>query len=162
MHLSLLLQLMMLLTAANGAPVLATRVLHQRGDFPLDAHLRWTDGRPLFGASKTLRGIVVSLFTTILLAPLIGLPWTVGALVGALAMVGDLVSSFTKRRLNLAPGSRATGIDQVPESLLPLVAARAMLPLSIVDVLLGVAMFFVGEIVLSRLLYRWHLRDRPY
>jgi hypothetical protein len=30
------------------------------------------------------------------------------------------------------------------------------------DIAAGVAIFFVGEVVLSLLLYRAHIRDRPY
>ena len=33
-----------------------------------------------------------------------------------MAMVGDLLSSFVKRRLKFQPSSRATGLDQIPES----------------------------------------------
>jgi hypothetical protein len=62
----------------------------------------------------------------------------------------------------MVPSSRALGLDQIPESLFPLLAARAVLPLTISDILLGVALFLIGEIALSRLLYRVHLRDQPY
>jgi hypothetical protein len=34
--------------------------------------------------------------------------------------------------------------------------------LSWLDIVVTAALFFVGEIVLSRLLFRLHLRDRPY
>ena len=77
-------------------------------------------------------------------------------------MAGDLFSSFVKRRLNLAPSSRATGLDQIPESLFPLFACRGALSLSILDITIGVAIFFAGEVVLSLLLYKIHIRDRPY
>src|SRR5579883_2944788 len=86
----------------------------------------------------------------------------VGALVGVLAMAGDLLSSFVKRRLGLIASSRATGLDQIPEALLPLVACGAVLPLTPADIAAGVAIFFVGEVVLSRLLYELRIRDRPY
>jgi CDP-2,3-bis-(O-geranylgeranyl)-sn-glycerol synthase len=79
-----------------------------------------------------------------------------------MAMVGDLFSSFVKGRLDLPPSSRATFLDQVPESLIPVLACRALLSLSILDVGLCVAIFFFGEIFLSRLLYKAHIRDRPY
>ena len=77
-------------------------------------------------------------------------------------MVGDLFSSFVKRRLNLPPSSRATFLDQVPESLFPLLACRGLLPMSIRDIGICVAIFFVGEVFISRLLYKAHIRDRPY
>ena len=77
-------------------------------------------------------------------------------------MVGDLFSSFVKRRLNFPPSSRALGLDQVPESLLPMLAGREALSLTIADIALAVGIFFVGELILSRLLYKVHLRDEPY
>jgi hypothetical protein len=54
------------------------------------------------------------------------LGWTIGVVVGSMAMLGDLFSSFVKRRLNLPPSSRATFLDQVPESLFPLLASRSL------------------------------------
>ena len=153
---------MVLLTLANGTPVIAKKILGDRLVWPLDGGVTFIDGRPLFGPSKTVRGIVLSILVTGAGAPLVGLEPGVGALVGGTAMAGDLCSSFLKRRLDLAPSSRATGLDQIPESLLPLLACRLMLPLTALDIAAVVAIFFVGEIILSRALYRAHLRDRPY
>jgi hypothetical protein len=78
------------------------------------------------------------------------------------ALAGDLCSSFVKRRLNFAPSSKAFGLDQVPKSLLPLLACRAALSLTAADVVLGVGIFLTGEVILSRILYRVGLRDEPY
>lgn len=162
MHLLAILQSLTLLTLANGAPVVAKKIFGRRFARPLDAGASFFDRRPLFGASKTIRGVAVSLLATAAAAPLLGLAPEVGALAAASAMVGDLASSFVKRRLGLAPSSRALGLDQVPESLLPLLACRAALALSAADIAFVVGIFFLGEILLSRLLYRVHLRDEPY
>jgi hypothetical protein len=77
-------------------------------------------------------------------------------------LVGDLSSSFLKQRLNLPPSSRATGIDQVPECLLPAIAVRSTLGLTAFDVISVVIIFFAGEVLLSRLLFKWNIRNRPY
>ena len=50
----------------------------------------------------------------------------------------------------------------MPESLLPLLACRAALSLAVADVVVGVGVFLIGEVILSRILYRAHLRDEPY
>jgi hypothetical protein len=155
-------QLMALLAVANGTPVIAKDILGNHFSFPLDAHVRFADGRPLFGASKTIRGILLSLLATSLSAPLVGLEWQIGLLVGSTAMAGDLFSSFCKRRIKLPPGGRATGLDQIPESLFPLLACTDALSLTPADILVSVGIFFIGEIVLSRLLFKFRLRDRPY
>jgi CDP-diglyceride synthetase len=162
MHPLLILQVLALTALANGVPVLANRILGALGAAPLDGGVRLPDGRPLFGASKTLRGVVLGVLASTAGAPLVGLSWTIGLSAGAAAMAGDLCSSFLKRRLGRPPSSRASGLDQVPESLFPFLACLGALPLSLLDVAVGVAVFFVSEILLSRLLFKLRLRDRPY
>jgi CDP-archaeol synthase len=155
-------QLLILLTLANGTPVVAKKLFGDRFGQPFDGGARFFDGRPLFGRSKTLRGIVLALVVTALGAPLVGVDWHIGLLIGATAMAGDLLSSFAKRRMGLEPSSRALGLDQIPESLFPMLAGAGIYGLSIADIAAGVALFFVGELVMSRVLYRLRLRDRPY
>ena len=105
---------------------------------------------------------MVSVLITTASAPLIGLDLTIGAIVAGAAMAGDLFSSFVKRRLNSPPSSQALGLDQVPESLFPMLACRDALSLTIADIALGVGIFFIGALILSRFLFRAHLRDEPY
>ncbi len=162
MHYVALAQMLILLSLANGSPVFAKRILGETFTRPLDGNVQFVDGWPLFGRSKTIRGVVVSLLVTALGAPLLGLPIWIGLLVAAAAMAGDLLSSFLKRRLGLAASSKATGLDQIPESLFPLLACRSVLSLTAIDIAAGCAIFFVGELLLSYLFFRLRLRDRPY
>ena len=162
MHPLAILQSLVILTLANSTPVFAKKIFGRRFARPLDGGITFFDRRPLFGSSKTIRGILLSILITTAGAPLVGLEPEIGAYMAGAAMVGDLFSSFVKRRLNLPPSSRALGLDQVPEAFLPLLAGREALSLTAVDIALTVAIFFVGEIILSRLLYKAHLRDEPY
>ena len=162
MQLLHILQLLALMTLANGTPIVAKKIFGPRFSFPLDAGTIFFDGRPLFGPSKTIRGILISVLLTTTSAPLIGLDLTIGAIVAGAAMAGDLFSSFAKRRLNFPPSSQALCLDQVPESLFPMLACRNALSLTIADVALGVGIFFIGALLLSRFLFRAHLRDEPY
>src|ERR1700680_1468375 len=100
MHVMSILQLLVLMTLANGAPIVAKKIFGPRFARPLDAGLNFFDGRPLFGPSKTIRGILISVLLTTVSAPLIGLDLTIGAIVAGATMAGDLFSSFVKRRLN--------------------------------------------------------------
>ncbi len=161
-HPVLIMQFVALLTLANGAPVIAKWLLGTLFDQPLDCGAVLSDGQPLFGKSKTIRGVALSIAATTALAPLLGFDWKVGLMAAAIAMLGDLLSSFVKRRLCLQPSSRATGLDQIPESLLPAVACRSVAGLSIVDIAVVTVIFTVGEMLLSRLLFRWRVRDRPF
>jgi len=77
-------------------------------------------------------------------------------------MAGDLLSSFIKRRLWLAPSSQAFGLDQIPGSLIPLLPCRQAVGLSFTDIIMGAAIFLVAELALSRALFRLHFLDRPY
>lgn len=157
-----ILQLLTLLTLANGSPVVTKWMLGSYLAQPLDGNIKFFDGRPLLGSSKTIRGVVASIVVTSASAPLLGLNVKIGFAVGAVAMAGDLLSSFLKRRLGLSPSSRATGLDQIPESLFPLLACRHALSLTAIDITAATVVFFVGEVVLSRVLFRLRLRDRPY
>lgn len=162
MHPILILQLLILLMVANGTPIFASKLLGDVFARALDGGAIFLDGNPLFGPSKTIRGVALSLLATPFAAALMGLGWKVGALVAFLAVAGDLSSSFVKRRLGFASSSMAIGLDQIPESLFPLLAARTVLPLSFLDVAAGAVIFFVGQLVLSRILFRLRVRDRPY
>jgi len=101
---------------ANGAPVLFG------GGRPIDGGKLFIDGKPIFGPRKTVRGflsgVLVGAITGLILGLLGLLPilpdaLVLGSLMGLGAMVGDLVGSFFKRRLNKAPGSPMPGLDQL-------------------------------------------------
>jgi hypothetical protein len=64
--------------------------------------------------------------------------------------------------LKLAPGDMAFGLDQVPESLLPLLAVGGGLRLEPAAIAGLVLVFIVLELALSRFLYALHIRERPY
>lgn len=150
-----------LLLVANGAPVLAHRLLGTRLARPLDGGRRLADGQPLLGPSKTWRGLAAALAASTLAAPAVGLSPAEGTLFGLCAMGGDLLSSFAKRRLRIPPSDSAPGLDQGPEALLPVLALRGPLALGGSGVLITVLAFLVLEVLLSRLLFRLHVRDRP-
>ena len=162
MHLTALLQILILLTVANATPVIAKRILGNRFAYPVDGNITLYDGRPLLGPSKTVRGLLLALVVTAAAAPLLGLDVALGLVVGAAAMAGDLLSSFLKRRLEFAPSSRATGLDQIPEVLFPLLACQTALGLGVIEIAAGVVIFLLGGILISRVLFRLRLRDRPY
>jgi hypothetical protein len=53
MHFWLIAKRLVLLTLANGTPVITKDILGGRLASPLDRGAKFVDGRPLFGASKT-------------------------------------------------------------------------------------------------------------
>jgi CDP-archaeol synthase len=158
----LIMKLIVLLSIANGSPVLAKKLCGERFAQPIDGGLILFDRHRLFGPAKTIRGALVSVGLTTLAALPLGLEAATGALAGSMAIVGDLFSSFVKRRLDFVPSSRATGLDQIPEALFPLLACRGLLSLSTLDILVGVVVFWVGAVILSPVFYRIGIRDRPF
>ena len=156
------LRLLLLIVIANGTPIVAAAIFGQRGAWPVDGGRVWTDGYRLLGDSKTWRGVVLAPLATGVGAVLVGLPVWSGAVVGVAAMLGDVLSSFIKRRLGVPPSGRATGLDQIPESLLPLLAVAGEFALTGSAILLIVVGFVALEIMLSPVFYWLGLRDRPY
>jgi CDP-2,3-bis-(O-geranylgeranyl)-sn-glycerol synthase len=86
----------------------------------------------------------------------------IGAAFGGLSIGADLLASFIKRRLGYPPSSRARLLDVFPEALLPMLALQSVLRLDKWDILLTTLIFFVLEASISPLLYRLHIRNRPY
>jgi CDP-2,3-bis-(O-geranylgeranyl)-sn-glycerol synthase len=155
-------KVLLLLMAANGAPILARRLLGGRFKRPVDNHRRLADGQPLFGTSKTWRGLFAALLATPVVAVLMSLsPW-IGLLTAVFAMTGDLLSSFVKRRLRIPASGMALGLDQIPESLLPLLVVGPLLDIGGSTILLLTLLFVALELALSQLLYRLNIRKRPY
>lgn len=151
-----------LLIVANGAPVIAERLLRRRFDLAIDFGIHLADDRPLFGRTKTWRGLLAAALMAALTAVIFDIAPVSGMIFGLLAMLGDLASSFIKRRKGLPESSRARVLDTVPEALLPTLFFRETLGLGGLDIILAVCLFLLIDQYLSPLLYQWHIRKRPY
>ena len=159
----LLLKIVLLVLCANGAPVLARRLLPSIVlSRAIDNGMVLSDQQPLLGTSKTWRGLIASLLLTSLLAWLMGLTLVDGFLIAVFAMTGDLISSFSKRRLAYPVSSKVTGLDQIPESLLPWIYATVTYQLPLYYPVAGITVFFILELLLSKILYKWGVRKHPY
>ena len=154
-------QFLFLLLVANGAPIIAQTLFHEHGDAPLDGGRTLSDGRQLFGPTKTVRGVVAASVATGCAALLVGRRGLTGVGIGLCAMGGDLVSSFIKRRCGMQSSDSALGLDQSLEALVPTVVFRASFAFHIAEIVTTVLTFFVLEIGLSRVLYHLHIRNRP-
>lgn len=156
------LELFVMLVLANGAPVVAARLLKGRWAWPVDGGHVWRDGRPLLGRTKTWRGLVSGTLTCALFSFIFGLGLVFGLLFGLLGLAGDLASSFTKRRLGLESSARALGLDQIPEAALPMALAVAWLPLGWEAACLVVGLFTLANVAVSPILFRLGIRGQPH
>ncbi len=105
---------------------------------------------------------MASVLATVPAVVFIGLEAWQGIVVALLAMAGDLLSSFIKRRLRKPPSSMSLGLDQVPETLLPLLVLQWWLGLDGIQLVTVVVLFLVLVVPLSWLLYRLRIRNRPW
>jgi CDP-2,3-bis-(O-geranylgeranyl)-sn-glycerol synthase len=156
------LELLLLILIANGVPVVAAAICGNSGARPLDGGRLLADGRRVLGDSKTWRGVLLAPLLTGASAALLGLPAGVGVVVGGAAMLGDLLSSFAKRRLGVPSSGMMVGLDQIPEALLPLLAVAGEYALTWPTIGWIVAGFVVLELTLSPVFFRLGIRNRPY
>jgi len=150
---------LLLLLIANGAPIIASTLFGKRYARPLDGGRRWRDGRFLFGPTKTIRGLVAAVIAAAIAGLAFGLPFTTGAVLGLYAMLGDLGFSFTKRRLGFNSSHSVLVLDQLPESLMPVLVAKGRLALAGPDIVVIVTGFFFLELLLSKLLDRLQIHN---
>lgn len=142
--------MLVLIIVANLAPIIGQRLLRNRFASPLDCGSRFLDGRPLLGPSKTWRGFLFSIPITIACAWIEGLDPTTGLVFSLGALMGDSLTSFIKRRLGLASGGHAPGLDQVLESLLPLLMVQQRLDLALSGILSVVLAFIILDLIFWR------------
>jgi CDP-2,3-bis-(O-geranylgeranyl)-sn-glycerol synthase len=108
----------------------------------------------MFGPTKTVRGILAALVVAPIAATALGLAWHIGLLVAVGAMLGDLLASFTKRRLGLPSSTTVPLLDTVPESLIPVLLVMEHLGLDWLDLALLILAFAVLDLVLTPLGHR--------
>ncbi len=145
---------LLLLVIANTTPWIVGRLLANRWQWPLDFGATMPDGERLLGGHKTWRGLAAGTLACSLAAYLVGISPAVGAGVGVLSLLGDALSSCVKRRLRLRPGESVPGLDQLPESFLPLCVFAKPLQLDLVEGVVVVTSFLLINLAIVR------VRDR--
>ena len=149
----------------NGLPPLVGLLVHDRYNRPLDGGRLWRDGKPIFGSHKTIRGLLAATLGGIAVFQFFGVSWWCAGIGAMLAMAGDLLSSFIKRRRRVASGEDVVVLDQFFESLFPTLYLRFFLELSWFQVV-AVLFCFIGIAYWSSrfqhyILYRTPLDNYP-
>lgn len=140
---------------ANAAPVLLG------GGRPLDGGRRWIDGRPLLGSHKTIRGLASALILGTLTgvaqaSPLLGLLQSLGA------VLGDLSSSFLKRRLGLKPGALLLPLDQLSFIITAILLSYPLLRPTTSQVLIVLALTLLIHPLTNFIAYLLGLKKEPW
>jgi len=96
---------------ANAFPVIFG------GGRPIDGGRTLSDGKPLFGPNKTVRGFLAGLTTGIIVSLILNAAFQYDLLLGFTlslgALTGDLLHSFVKRRIGIPAGSPLPVADQL-------------------------------------------------
>lgn len=121
---------------ANAAPLLFG------GGPTLDGGRTLSDGQPIFGSHKTIRGV----FAGIIAGTIVGLGESLvdsrlligGFMIALGAVLGDLLGAFIKRRLRVEPGRAFPILDQLDFVLGSLVLGYPFFPIGALSVILFV------------------------
>jgi uncharacterized protein len=119
-----------LLLCINAVPSLLGLFLPRTLNVPLDNHRKFLDGYPVLGSHKTIAGVVSGILTGGVLGYIMGFSLILGLTAGFLGMLGDLFTSFLKRRFHLAEGTDLPLIDQAFQGGLPLLLLQGACSLS--------------------------------
>ncbi|RJS85962.1 CDP-2,3-bis-(O-geranylgeranyl)-sn-glycerol synthase [Candidatus Bathyarchaeota archaeon] len=151
---------------ANAAPVIFG------GGRPIDCGRKFIDGRPILGAHKTFRGFIsgVIVGTAVAcaqeyLAPQVGLTQGnvfLGFMLSLGALVGDLLGSFIKRRLNLKPGEALPISDQLSFVAVALLFSLVVDPPPVSYVLVILLLTPIIHLTTNVIAHLLHIKKRPW
>ena len=161
---------------ANMAPVIVKKINFLKIPIDLGGKI---NNKPIFGENKTIRGLVFGvLFAVIIvyiqfifhennilleLALIDYSNWLlIGFLLGFGAIIGDLVESFFKRRLNYAPGKPFVPFDQIDFVLGSLIFVFPIVNLSINKIFIIILLSFVLHIIVNHSAFYLKIRNEKW
>ncbi|HEV8601125.1 MAG TPA: CDP-archaeol synthase [Patescibacteria group bacterium] len=166
---------------ANLFPIFAAHTpMLKRFEFPMDFNLTFR-GRRLFGANKTMRGLIVGILAAMLAAlAQTGLyshwtylrhvspidyshlnPLLLGLLLGLGALCGDAIESFFKRQFDIQPGERLFLFDQLDYVLGVILFTYWYVPLSLGLYGYMAGVWFVIHILTTTAGYYSGFKEKP-
>jgi CDP-2,3-bis-(O-geranylgeranyl)-sn-glycerol synthase len=167
---------------ANMMPIFAARwPIIKNWEFPMDFGLTFR-GKRVFGAHKTIRGLVVGIvFATLTLwlqqlafehsglvqswvthVDYSTLPILIlGPLFAIGALLGDAIESFFKRQLNIAPGDGWFPFDQIDYIVGGAIASAPFVALSFKQYILLIFIWFCLHVISTVVGYLIGVKDKP-
>ncbi|HET7404714.1 MAG TPA: CDP-2,3-bis-(O-geranylgeranyl)-sn-glycerol synthase [Candidatus Bathyarchaeia archaeon] len=121
---------------ANAAPLVLG------GGRTLDGGRKLSDGQPIFGSHKTIRGVLAG----VIAGSLVGLGESLldsrlfvgGFMIALGAVLGDLLGAFLKRRLRVEPGRAFPILDQLDFILGSILLGYSFFPIPWISIVLVV------------------------
>ena len=140
---------------ANAAPVALG------GGPPLDGGGKWLDGKPFLGSHKTLRGSIVGIFAGLFVGALQG-NIIAGLLQGFGAILGDLLSSFLKRRWDVAPGESSPFLDQLDFILGAIILSQPYTRASFTEMIIIIIVTIPIHYFTNYISWRMKMKEHPW
>ena len=158
---------------ANMAPVMMKRINFLA--FPVDFN-RTMDNRPILGKHKTFRGIVFGVIFAVVIAHIQFLLYDIGAfrnisfinyqnwllfgfLMGLGSLIGDLIKSFFKRQLGIAPGDKFIPFDQTDFVVGALVFIMPIFNVTLEIFIASLLVSFAGHILVNHIAFYLKIRN---
>ncbi|AWR97047.1 CDP-2,3-bis-(O-geranylgeranyl)-sn-glycerol synthase [Acidianus sulfidivorans JP7] len=135
---------------------------------PIDFYKNFRDKRRIFGDGKTFEGLIIALsFGTtvgVILARFLGYDWILISFIESLmAMIGDIIGAFIKRRLNIPRGGRAIGLDQIDFVLGSTLALLLLgIKISLIQFVFIIIVAFGLHILTNNVAYRLKIKSVPW
>lgn len=135
---------------------------------PVDFNKTMRDKRRIFGDGKTFEGLIVALtFGTIvgvIIARFLGNYWILISFIESLmAMIGDMIGAFIKRRLNIPRGGRALGLDQLDFVLCSTLGLEILgVRVTLLQFLFIIVFAFAMHVFTNNVAYRLKIKSVPW
>ena len=161
---------------ANMAPVIVKKINFLK--IPIDFNKK-LNGKSIFGKNKTFRGLFFGIIFAMVIAFVQYLFYNngifvdlsfidysnwllLGFLMGFGAIIGDLVESFVKRRLDYEPGKSFIPFDQTDFVIGALIFVFPLVQFSISKVILILVLSFVLHIIVNHTAYFLKIRKEKW
>jgi CDP-2,3-bis-(O-geranylgeranyl)-sn-glycerol synthase len=145
------------------------------GKTALDFGKNFFDGKPIFGKGKTFKGTVFGILTAIFVAMVIAFvfPKSVNVFYGdeylpiaftliILAVFGDIIGSFIKRRIGIERGKQFFLLDQLDFVLLPLIYAYFTSIITLIEVIIVLIITPIVHRIANFVAFKFKLKTVPW
>ena len=164
---------------ASTAPIFAKNILKERFSAPMDFNKKFVDGKPFLGRSKTFRGLIAGILVGALISyiqyQLYAFPFfqalsfydysnwlSFGILLGLGALMGDMIESFIKRRINLKPGDKFVPWDQIDYTIGALIFVMPIYQVDLIQALIIIVSGFMLQIFSSHFAFYTGIRNEKW
>ena len=145
------------------------------GKTPVDFNKNFFDSRPILGKGKTFKGTILGITAGIIIAAAINglIPeqtaqyysvnyLLIAALLVALAILGDIIGSFIKRRLNIERGKPVLLLDQLDFVIVPMLFLWSQKFVSLTEIIIVLVITLIVHRAANYIAFKFKLKRVPW